>query len=193
MPQKDAGKWFIRPHHLETLTEHPQSIKDDVLNTRYYSHYNQQYGKKEEKNEAEEAIKTIEQHLAKLKHQSYMLSMQKGTAMTDEERLEELRERTKRQAQEEYEKFIHDKHRNDAKALIIEAYEGVLYEKRRFEKKLLNGKRFKEFEKNRPPQDRWYELKSTEFSKELYRNRMALKPNDANRVYLQTLQDTMLY
>jgi molybdopterin converting factor small subunit len=23
LPQKDAGKWFIRPHHLETLTEHP--------------------------------------------------------------------------------------------------------------------------------------------------------------------------
>ena len=99
----------------------------------------------------------------------------------------------KRQAQDEYEKFIHDKNRNDAKSLIVEAYEGVLYEKRKLEKDLLNSKRFKEFEKNRPPQDRWYELKSTEFSKELYRNRMALKPNDANRVYLQTLQDTLLY
>ena len=63
----------------------------------------------------------------------------------------------------------------------------MLFEKRRLEKELLNGKRFREFEKNRPPQDRWYELKSPEFSKELYRNRMALKPNDANRVYLQTL------
>lgn len=77
--------------------------------------------------------------------------------------------------------------------MIIEAYEGVLYEKRKLEKELLNTVRFKEFEKNRPPQDRWYELKSAEFSKELYRNRMALKPNDANRVYLQTLQDPFLY
>lgn len=42
LPTKDSGKkWFIRPHHLETLTSHPQSVKDDVLNTRYYSHYNQ--------------------------------------------------------------------------------------------------------------------------------------------------------
>jgi hypothetical protein len=23
LPQKDAGKWFIRPHHLESLTAHP--------------------------------------------------------------------------------------------------------------------------------------------------------------------------
>lgn len=53
LPAKDtATKWFIRPHHLETLTEHPQSVKDDVLNTRYYSHYNQQHGKKVERNEA---------------------------------------------------------------------------------------------------------------------------------------------
>jgi len=73
-------------------------VKDDVLNTRYYSHYNQNYGKREEKNEHEEAVKTIEAHLAKLKQQSYLLAVQRGTAMTDEERLEELRERMKRQA-----------------------------------------------------------------------------------------------
>lgn len=61
------------------------------------------------------------------------------------------------------------------------------------EKGILNGQRFKEFEKNRPPQDKWYEMKTGDFSKELYRNRMALKPNDANRVYLKTLQDPNLY
>ena len=67
MPQKEQGKWFIRPHHLEALTAHPQSVKDDVLNTRYYSHYNQEYGKKQEKNQAEEAINTIEAHLHMLR------------------------------------------------------------------------------------------------------------------------------
>jgi hypothetical protein len=53
LPKKDSGgnqKWFIRPHHLETLTKHPLSIKDDVLNTRYYSHYDQTYGEKKEIN-----------------------------------------------------------------------------------------------------------------------------------------------
>jgi hypothetical protein len=63
----------------------------------------------------------------------------------------------------------------------------VLKDRREFEKSILNGCRFKEYEKNRPPQNNWYELKTGEFSKELYRNRMALKPNNSNSVYLQTL------
>jgi len=42
LPKKEDGKgqWFIRPHHLESLTQHPNSIKDDVLNINYVSHYN---------------------------------------------------------------------------------------------------------------------------------------------------------
>ena len=42
MPKKEDGNgnWFIRPHHLETLTKHPKSLQDDVLNTRYVSHVN---------------------------------------------------------------------------------------------------------------------------------------------------------
>ena len=93
LPAKDAAKkWFIRPHHLETLTEHPQSVKDDVLNTRYYSHYNQQHGKKEERNEAEEAIKTIEGHLNRLKEHCFNMQMQKGISVDRiEEAIEEQR------------------------------------------------------------------------------------------------------
>jgi hypothetical protein len=55
MPKKETGngKWFIRPHHLETLTKHALSVKDDVLNTRYISHYDQTYGKKVEIDPAE--------------------------------------------------------------------------------------------------------------------------------------------
>lgn len=69
MPTKEHGngKWFIRPHHLETLTKHPLSVKDDVLNTRYISHYDQNYGKKEEVNINADAIENIENHLAQLK------------------------------------------------------------------------------------------------------------------------------
>lgn len=40
MPVKDDQAWFIKPHHIESLTEHHNSIKDDFLNTRYFSHYN---------------------------------------------------------------------------------------------------------------------------------------------------------
>ena len=45
----------------------------------------------------------------------------------------------------------------------------------------------------RPPADKWYELKTQDFSKELYRNRVALKPNNSNQKYLDILQDPYLY
>ena len=36
-------------------------------------------------------------------------------------------------------------------------------------------------------------LKSKDFTRELYRNRVALKPNNQNSVYLEILQDPYLY
>ena len=94
----------------------------------------------------------------------------------------------RKKANEEYEKFIRQKEgRPDANKLCIEAYEGILTHDRKAEKDQLNAERFKEYELNRPPADKWYELKSTEFSKELYRNRVALKPDNENAIYLKKL------
>ena len=85
----------------------------------------------------------------------------------------------RRQANEKYEKFIRQKDgRPDSNKLCIEAYESILLHERREELERLNAERFKEYETNRPPADKWYELKSTEFTKELYRNRVALKPDN---------------
>lgn len=67
MPTEADGAWFMRPHHIESITQHPRSIKDDCLNTHYFSHYNQNYGKPEEKNECVEAISHLEQQLSILK------------------------------------------------------------------------------------------------------------------------------
>ncbi len=60
-------------------------------------------------------------------------------------------------------------------------------------RKRLNNVRHKEIETNRPPQERWYEIKSKDFSKELYRNRMSLKPNNENMHYLNDLRVPDLY
>lgn len=65
--------------------------------------------------------------------------------------MDDVKDEMKLKAQIEFEKFIHEKKREDPKGLIVDAYEGVLYEKRKAEKELLNFKRFKEYEKNRPP------------------------------------------
>jgi len=100
MPTKQSGngKWFIRPHHLETLTKHPLSIKDDVLNTRYISHYNKHYGVKEEVNINADAIVQIEQHLADLKQRANMINMQRGKE-PDDLFMEELAEKTRLEGQ----------------------------------------------------------------------------------------------
>ena len=59
MPAKDDMAWFIRPHHVESLTGHQNSIKDDFLNTRYFSHYNQKYGRVKEVSHNEVAVDYI--------------------------------------------------------------------------------------------------------------------------------------
>ena len=53
--------------------------------------------------------------------------------------------------------------------------------------------RHEEYERNRPPESKWYEFKHNGFNKELYRNRVALKPNNENKVYLERLQDKDIY
>ena len=73
MPIKDEKKWFIRPHHVESLTNHHKSFRDDVLNTRYFSHYNRD--KTPEKTDNEVAIEYIEGHLEKLRAQSNAITL----------------------------------------------------------------------------------------------------------------------
>lgn len=98
-----------------------------------------------------------------------------------------------RDAMVEFEKTIKEKVTGDGKDLCIKAYEDILLHKRKQEMAKLNMFRFKEIEKNRPPEDGWYMKTTTDFRDELYRNRVSLKPNDTNKNYLNTLKDPFLY
>jgi len=193
IPSKKDGKWFIRPHHVEKLTTHVKSIKDDVLNTQYYSHYHDESKNKTKQDDLVVAIDGLENKISEIKDYVKMVKMNNGTWDPDEEDIVYSDPELNKEARRRFEAFLYDGHRNDKKQLLIDTFEALLYEKRRIEKEMLNSKRSKEYEKNRPPQERWYELKSEEFNKELYRNRMALKPNNQNRVYLNNLQDPYLY
>ena len=57
----------------------------------------------------------------------------------------------------------------------------------------MNQKRHTEIDKNRPPLKGWYMGTDKEFSKELYRNRVELRPRGANSEYLKTLRDSNIY
>ena len=111
----------------------------------------------------------------------------------DIDNLDKLKKETLKDANAHFEQMIREKPQNNGKQLCISAYEGILLDGRRNEKDILNQFRHKEIEKNRPPADGWYTNTDKEFSKELYRNRVALKPNNLNKVYLNTLMDPYLY
>lgn len=86
--------------------------------------------------------------------------MSKGTYDADWDfELQEDNE-IKRLARKKFDDLIDDKNPIDKKKLLVETFEGLLYEKWRLEWEYLNHKRAVEFEKNRPPQQKWYELKS---------------------------------
>ena len=87
LPNKDARRWFIRPHHLESLTNHYHSLKDDVLNTRYFSHYNQMYDKKPVVTDNERALGYLEKHIDQLRMKQKVLSINKYGKDVDQDEI----------------------------------------------------------------------------------------------------------
>ena len=193
VPSKKDGKWFIRPHHIEKLTTHVKSIKDDVLNTNYYSHYHDESKNKVKIDEVSSAIHGLENKISEIKDYVKMMKMNNGTWDPDEEQLLVEDPEINREARNRFERLMKEGKTGKKNLYTVKAFEALLFEQRRIEKEMLNVQREREYEKNRPPQDGWYKLKNSEFSKELYRNRMALKPNNQNRVYLDNLKDPYLY
>lgn len=191
MPGKDQ-EWFIRPHHVESITNHHLSIKDDILNTRYFSHHNNDFGKKPEINDKEECLNYIQKQVQQLKMKQTVIELSSGY---DLDALDKKKkdQKIKEEASRKFEQAIRQKPEGIGNQLCIEAYEKILTIKRKDELEQLNAFRFKMIEKNRPPEDGWYMKTDKEFSKELYRNRVALKPNNSNNQYLKQLRDPYLY
>jgi ribosomal protein S7 len=88
--------------------------------------------------------------------------------------------------------FMKDKKKQDAKGLVIDAYEAINTVQRQHERDILNAKRFEEYEKNRPPSDKWWEVKTANFNAEVVRNRVSLDGNK-NADYLEKLLDRNIY
>ena len=188
LPKKENGKWYMRPHHLETVTKHPKSIKGDLFNVNYFSHNNLDHGKEEQPVDAEECVGKIEEHLLKLR--GAMQDEMRKRGQDPDKAFDKLYGEVGRDAAESFKNFISDRTRVDQKQLIVKAYEDILNHKRKGERDLLNKKRLEEFEKNRPTQDGWHGKKDKGFHKEMYRNRVA---DGKNGAYLDKLQDKHLY
>lgn len=76
---------------------------------------------------------------------------------------------------------------------LIKSYESILSQLRNKEKEYVLQKRKEEYERIRPPVDKWWELKSQKFTEEERRNRMILKATPQYFEKLNVLQDPDLY
>ena len=85
-----------------------------------------------------------------------------------DEKIAELKQKHHVEHYKDYQKFIKDKGpRPNDKELILDAYESILTHERVNEREQLNRQRSKVYERNRPPADKWYELKSKGFTKQV--------------------------
>lgn len=73
--------------------------------------------------------------LEQLKCAHEQICMQKGI---DPETIEKLKQKYSYEAVYEFEKFVKDKKREDAKQLCVDAYEGILTINRKDEREILN-------------------------------------------------------
>lgn len=76
---------------------------------------------------------------------------------------------------------------------IISSYESILNALKAKEKKYVLEKRKEEYERIRPPVDKWWELKSHKFTEEEVRNKNMLRATPSYFKKLEVLHDTELY
>lgn len=184
-PSRD---WFVRSHHLRSFTGHPLSVND---NPNYYKAQMQVNLKEETQNAGvdmrDQAIDHLEKTLEDLKcelnsrkREVYVSSFDQSDAMNGN-----------------LAKVITPVgaglNTREKEGLVLHTYESILEELRARERAILNQKRMEIYEKNRPPQEKWYELKSNEFTDEIQRHMNSLKPREEHRHYLNHLAIPDLY
>jgi len=176
--------WFVRPHHLKSVTQHPFSVQDDP---QYYRNMEllgtqaNQSTPNQEPDKRQEAISHLESTLAQLK--SEVEARRRG-------QYAELKggEGWVGRAIEGISSNLAEKDQ-----LVFSTYEGILNELRRRETQLLNYKRAQVYEECRSPREKWYEMKTHDFTAEMHRNNASLRPNNQNKRLLNQLRVTELY
>ena len=135
LPAKEDGRgqWFVRPHHIECLTTHVNSVKDNVMNTNYYSHYAGP-PEKSKKWDIEVAIEGLEEHLQEAKDRLRMAQMAAGTYDPDIEEQMEEDPHIHKMARRWLEDLFDDDSKINRQEMLIDTMEHLLLEKRRVER-----------------------------------------------------------
>ena len=208
-------EWFIRPHHTETFVESNNAIPDDIMNTKYISYYAPASTdkKKTRQDILEELIMETRSHINELQEDMFKKANLNSEGEKLYNKLEGLREEAKksfipgyRDAKEAKQKNIFDMLKDpnsgasytemfdqneDIKQtnFAISSLGTMLSELRDKEKNIINIKRKEEYERIRPPIDRWYELKGDNFLNEIIRNKMVLNSGPEYFEKIEELQN----
>ncbi len=212
-------EWFIRPHHTETFVESNNAIPDDIMNTKYISYYAPASTEKKKTRQdiLEELIMETRAHINELQEDMFKKSNLNSEGEKLYSKLEGLREEAKnsfipgyRDAKEAKQKNIFDMLKDpnsgasytemfdqneDIKQtnFAISSLGTMLSELRDKERNIINIKRKEEYERIRPPIDRWYELKGDNFLSEIIRNKMVLNSGPEYFEKIEELQNEELY
>ena len=212
-------EWFIRPHHTETFVESNNAIPDDIMNTKYISYYAPATSEKKKTRQdiLEELIMETRAHINELQEDMFKKANLNSEGEKLYNKLEGLKEEAKnsfipgyRDAKEAKQKNIFEMlkdpnsgasytemfdQNDDIKQtnFAISSCGTMLSELRDKERNLINIKRKEEYERIRPPIDRWYELKTDNFLNEIVRNKMVLNSGPEYFEKIEELQNEELY
>jgi hypothetical protein len=212
-------EWYIRPHHTETFVESNNAIPDDIMNTKYISYYAPASSEKKKTRQdiLEELIMETRSHINELQEDMFKKANLDPEGEKLYNKLEGLKEEAKnsfipgyRDAKEAKQKNIFEMlkdpnsgasytemfdQNDDIKQtnFAISSLGTMLSELRDKERDLINIKRKEEYERIRPPIDRWYELKSDNFLNEIVRNKMVLNSGPEYFEKIEELQNEELY
>ena len=189
------------------------------MNTKYLSYYApaNREKKKTRQDVLEELIMETRARIGELQEDMFKKSNLNKEGEKLYSKLEDLREEAKksfipgyREAKEAKQKSIYEMLKDpNAGASYSEMFDQnedikqtnfainsvgtVLSELRDKERNLINIKRKEEYERIRPPVDRWYELKSDAFLNEIVRNKMVLNSGPEYFEKIEELQNEELY
>jgi hypothetical protein len=195
----EAQQWYLRPHHIETLTEHPASLKDNILDSNYYSFYTEL-----EKDRDGRFISVEESEARKQPTQKDILIGQLENQIAD------LRSKISHIAPgqtgsygrpagaipvHEMEKYylINKQPETIGADPMSMAFESVMDNLRQQEKSILNKKRDMELEKYRTPDPSWYTSKTHNFTAEMKKYDTMMKRDPQREEKLRKLMNKELY
>ena len=220
-PTKDEN-WYLRPHHIESFNKSEKALPDDILNTKYISYYAPAnvVKPKTKTEELDEIIDKIHEKREKLQFDLFRNMNKDPNLRQYTKKMDKLEEQFKKDYkpgmivdkygppkikktdvdtmfdggdQQSYSEMFNKDYNVYQKNLVIDSYKYLIEDMRDNERNIMNEKRKEEFNRIRPPVDKWWEVKDKQFINELQRNKMVLNAQPDYFIKLRELQDDDLY